>query len=203
MSVKRLLIARHGETDYNLKGLLQGRNIDAPLNETGWNQAEKISDYLTNYKADKLYSSSLQRTWQTAKPLSEKYQLQTVREKGLDEMDFGKYEGIPYMEASEELLELKTIWQSGKLNTPIPGGESPVEVFDRANDVIRRDIENRKSDTLVYILHGRLIRILLSKWLGYGMENMHKIEHQNGAVNHLVYDGGFKAIYLNKTDHLK
>lgn len=203
MSVKRLLIARHGETDYNLKGLLQGRSIDAPLNKTGWTQAEKLSSYLTNYTADKLYSSSLQRTWQTAKPFSEKHQLETVREKGLDEMDFGNYEGIPYMEASDDLKELKLIWQSGSLNTPIPGGESPVEVFERANDVIRRDIENRNSDTLVYVLHGRLIRILLSKWLGYGLENMHKVEHQNGAVNHLVYDDGFKAVYLNKTDHLK
>lgn len=203
MSVKRLLIARHGETDYNLKGLLQGRSIDAPLNKTGWTQAEQLSRYLTNYSADKLYSSSLQRTWQTAKPFSDKFKLETVREKGLDEMDFGKYEGIPYMEASDELKELKLIWQSGSLNTPIPGGESPVEVFERANDVIQRDIENRNGDTLVYVLHGRLIRILLSKWLGYGLENMHKIEHQNGAVNHLVYDDGFKPVYLNKIDHLK
>ena len=203
MSVKRLLIARHGETDYNLKGLLQGRSIDAPLNQTGWSQAGKLSDYLTNYSVDKAYCSSLQRTWQTAKPFSDKIKLETVRDKGLDEMDFGKYEGVPYEDASDELKELKMIWESGSLHTPIPGGESPIEVFERANDVIQRDVEKSKSDTLVYFLHGRLIRILLSKWLGYGLENMHKIEHQNGAVNHLVYENGFRAVYLNKTDHLR
>ncbi|PKD45193.1 histidine phosphatase family protein [Rhodohalobacter barkolensis] len=203
MSVKRLLIARHGETDYNQKGLLQGRSIDAPLNETGWIQAGKLSDYLTNYPADHLYSSSLQRTWQTAKPYSQKLKLETLQEKGLDEMDFGKYEGIPYLDASADLKELQEIWQSGDVNTPIPGGESPVEVFERANSVFHQVIESTREDTLVFILHGRLIRILLSKWLGYGLKNMHKIEHQNGAINHLVYDGEFRAVYLNKTDHLK
>lgn len=202
MSVKRLLIARHGETDYNLKGLLQGRGIDAPLNETGWSQAERLADYLSNYNAGLIVSSSLQRTWQTASPYGRKVNLGTRQERGLDEMDFGIFEGRPYPEASGALDELKTTWQAGELSIPIPGGESPLDVYNRANDVVQSLFDNDEAETVVLVLHGRLIRILLSEWLGYGLKNMHKIEHQNGAVYQLVYNGEFKPVYLNKTEHL-
>jgi broad specificity phosphatase PhoE len=49
MSEIRLFIARHGETEYNRKGLMQGRGIDAPLNETGIKQAEALAGYLKRY----------------------------------------------------------------------------------------------------------------------------------------------------------
>lgn len=202
MSEKRLLIARHGETDYNRRGLLQGRGIDAPLNETGWTQAGKLAEYLGNYNAGTILSSSLQRTWQTAEPYGQKLRIDTRREKGLDEMDFGIFEGQPYAEASEELNQLKESWQAGDTTRVIPGGESPRDVFDRANDVVQPLIDSIKAEVLVLVLHGRLIRILLSEWLGYGLENMHLIEHQNGAVYQLVYNGDFNPVYLNKTDHL-
>jgi broad specificity phosphatase PhoE len=202
MIEKRLLIARHGETDFNKKGLLQGRGIDAPLNAIGRKQAELLAGYFSGYRTGLIASSSLQRTWQTAEPLSRRAELETQRKGGLDEMDFGEFEGRPYRDAADELEVLKKTWQSGELHVRIPGGESPAEVFDRANETVESLIDSTESDTLTLFLHGRLIRILLSKWLGYGLENMHKIEHQNGAVYQLVYNGRYHPVYLNKTDHL-
>jgi broad specificity phosphatase PhoE len=202
MNKTSLIIARHGETDYNRQGLLQGRGIDAPLNETGLRQAKSISDYLVNYDANSLVSSSLKRTIQTAEPIGRSKALEVVPEGALDEMDFGDYEGIEYIKVSEELQELQQAWQGGKLDLPIPGGESPLQVFERANTAVMRFIETYRGKHLILILHGRLIRILLSEWLGFGLKNMHKIEHQNGALYHLVYNGRFEPLYLNKTDHL-
>jgi probable phosphoglycerate mutase len=64
-------------------------------------------------------------------------------------------------------------------------------------------MESTGEETIAVVIHGRLIRILLSEWLGLGLRNMHKIDHQNGSVNQLVYKNGrFEAVYLNKTDHL-
>jgi broad specificity phosphatase PhoE len=202
MIEKRLLIARHGETDFNKKGLLQGRGIDAPLNATGRRQAEQLAGYIGGYETGLIASSSLQRTWQTAEPLSLKTTLTTLQREGLDEMDFGDFEGRPYLDAADELELLKKSWQSGELSVPVPGGESPAEVFDRANEEVMALLKGSQADTVVLFLHGRLIRILLSKWLGYGLENMHKIEHQNGAVYQIVYNGRYRPVYLNKTDHL-
>jgi len=203
MSEIRLFIARHGETDFNKKGLLQGRGIDAPLNETGQKQARAISEYLKQYNASYLVSSSLKRSWQTALPVEERTELETLKIEDLDEMHFGKFEGVPYNEASAELNELHNAWVSGNVLKPIPQGESPKEVYDRANAAVEQLIEKYRDGVMILILHGRLIRILLSSWLGYGLNNMHKIEHQNGALYQIVYNGSFKPVYLNKTDHLQ
>ncbi len=202
MNKTSLIIARHGETEYNRQGLLQGRGIDAPLNETGLRQAESISGYLAGYDAQTLVSSSLKRSIQTAEPIGKSKELEVVSESALDEMDFGDYEGVEYIKVAEELRVLQEAWQGGKLDQPIPGGESPLEVFERANSAVTRFIDANRGKHLILILHGRLIRILLSEWLGFGLKNMHKIEHQNGALYHLVYGGRFEPMYLNKTDHL-
>ncbi|PWN06268.1 histidine phosphatase family protein [Rhodohalobacter mucosus] len=198
----RLFIARHGQTDYNRRGLLQGRGIDAPLDETGFRQADLLSTYLSGYDTDGLYSSSLVRTWQTAEPLRKAKKMDIVREKDLDEMHFGEFEGKPYLDAARELDNIQKFWKRGDLDVPVPGGESPRQVFDRANAAFHDIVRKFSGTSLVMILHGRLIRILVSEWLGMGLKNMHKIEHQNAGINQLVYDGSFKAVYLNKTDHL-
>jgi probable phosphoglycerate mutase len=198
----RIFIARHGETDYNKKGLLQGRGIDAPLNEAGFRQAEMLSDYLSGYDADQLVSSSLTRTWQTAEPLRKAKKLQVLKETDLDEMDFGEFEGKPYMDAAEELDNIQSFWKRGELDVPIPGGESPRQVFERANNAFHHILGTFSGSNLMLVLHGRLIRVLISEWIGLGLKNMHKVDHQNGAVNQLVYDGSFRSVYLNKTEHL-
>lgn len=198
----RIFIARHGQTDYNKRGLLQGRGIDAPLNETGFRQADQLSSYLNGYDADALFSSSLVRTWQTAEPLRKAKNLDIVRETDLDEMDFGDFEGKPYLDAAKELDNIQNFWKRGELDVPVPGGESPRQVFNRANSAFHDIVDKFSGNNLMMILHGRLIRILVSEWLGMGLKNMHKIEHQNAAINQLVYDGSFRAVYLNKTDHL-
>ena len=204
MSNIRLFIARHGETDYNIKGLLQGRGINAPLNEIGRNQAGLLAGYLKNYPSDKLISSSLKRSYQTAQFVQKENGLEIEQNPELDEMHFGEFEGKPFREIDREIKELDAAWRSGNVSQKIPGGESPQETFDRANRAVRSYIDKIKQGTLTFVIHGRLIRILLSEWLGYGLKNMHLIEHNNGGVNKLVYDNGnFEPVYLNKTDHLK
>ena len=150
-----------------------------------------------------IVSSGMIRTIETARPLSEKI-LQPIHSfSELDEMDFGDLEGQKTTNIKKELENLHNAWAKGDVHIPIPGGESPVEVYERADGRIRNLLNKGDNQTKVFFLHGRLIRILLSKWLGYGLENMHKIEHQNGAINHILKNHvSFNVVYLNKTDHL-
>jgi broad specificity phosphatase PhoE len=69
---KKLFLIRHGETDYNLNHLMQGRGIDAPLNETGELQALAVAEYLERYDIDHVISSSMLRARQTAGAISKK-----------------------------------------------------------------------------------------------------------------------------------
>lgn len=199
----RLLVARHGETEYNRNGLLQGRGIDAPLNETGRAQAAKLAVYFKPCNADLVISSSLKRAVETAEPISVQKNLPLNPDKRLDEMDFGNLEGSRVSEVNGELDRIHTAWKMGETGLRIPGGESPEEVLERAEEAVHPILKDQNSGTIIMILHGRLIRILLSVWLGLGLKNMYKIEHQNAAVNELVFDGNkFEAVYLNRVDHL-
>lgn len=203
MSQIHVFIARHGETEFNRNGMLQGRGIDAPLNDTGRSQAQRLADYLINYEPTSIISSSLTRAWQTASFYEEKTDLTIQKNKDLDEMDFGDFEGVNMKEIANELDNLQKGWKSGDVSLKIPGGESPEEVFGRADAAARSYINGADSQTIMLFIHGRLIRVLLSEWLGYGLKNMHKVEHRNGAVNHLILkNGSFEPVYLNKTDHL-
>lgn len=203
MKYTRLFLVRHGETDYNRKGMMQGRGIDAPLNETGRNQANLVANILEPEGAEGIVSSGMIRAIETARPLSEKLSKPIHSFSELDEMNFGDFEGQKSVNIKKELQDLHNAWASGEVDKPIPGGESPVEVYERADGRIRSLLNQGDNQTKVFFLHGRLIRILLSKWLGYGLENMHKIEHQNGAINHILKNHvSFNVVYLNKTDHL-
>jgi len=204
MSHIDLFIARHGETEFNRKGMLQGRGIDAPLNKTGQMQAEQLAGYLINYDQGSILSSTLTRAWQTASYYEKLANRKVQKVKDLDEMDFGDYEGVSMNEILHELNNLQNRWKKGDVSLRVPGGESPADVFDRADAAARSYLKETNSKTVMMFVHGRLIRILLSEWLGYGLQNMDEIEHRNGGVNHLIFkNGSFEPVYLNKTNHLE
>ncbi len=198
----RLLIARHGETDYNKDGLLQGRGIDAPLNATGMSQATELAKYIEQYPVTYIGSSSMIRAYETAEYYADDTDMNIIQHAGLDEMDFGEFEGKPYAEVVEELEPIDKAWRNGEVRLQLPGGESPAEVFERANEVFQSLLSEAEGSHLFVVAHGRLLRILLSEWLGYGIKNMDRIHHDNCGVNQIIWsDGEFRAEYLNKTNY--
>ncbi|CAI8417620.1 MAG: histidine phosphatase family protein [Rhodothermaeota bacterium MED-G12] len=206
-----LYLIRHGQTDYNASQRFQGRGIDAELNEVGRKQAEAVARYFEgdSMTIDRLYCSSLKRTAQTAGPLAYAQNLQITSSPDLDEMDFGSLEGAYVADHLPYLRELQEQWRSGQTSIPVHEGEHPEQVYSRANeyvhDVVLRgyESEGRRPEKVVLVVHGRLIRILLSVWLGYGLEQMDEIEHSNGAIYEIGWDGrGFTPIQLHITEHL-
>jgi len=202
-SVTNIFVARHGETEYNRTGRMQGRGIDMPLNETGRLQARAISDYLKDKSIDYIFSSSLMRSMETAEIIAWSMRMKYTAFPELDEMDFGKFEGKPSEKITEELEQVHKTWQQGDTDFVIEGGESPQmvqsRVVPRANAILRE----HEGSTLLFVLHGRLIRILLTSWLGRDLSQMHRIKHSNGALYHLRKNAdSFEVGYLNKLDHL-
>lgn len=204
MNAKTLFFARHGETDYNKNRLLQGRGINASLNSNGFFQAELLAGYLSKYQLESVISSSLKRSHETAELLSNRINVDILQKDDLDEMHFGEFEGAAFSEVGEDLKYFQREWANGNTDLKLPGGESPRDVYLRVSSCIHSIISENRHTHYAFIVHGRLIRILLSEWLGYGLNNMQRINHSNGAVNKLVMGSG-KYIcvgYLNKTDHL-
>jgi len=194
---------RHGETDFNKNQLIQGRGIDMPLNQKGRQQAKAVARLLKPYRIDKIIGSSLIRSQETAKLIRNgKTTFEFYKE--IDEMDFGEIEGLPFHQIKEKISTIHSKWTEGYVEFKCPGGgESPREVFERANKKILEILTKSSEESIAFVIHGRLIRILLSEWLGHGLANMHTIQHSNGGVNHLSWDGQkFKAVSLNQVAHL-
>lgn len=201
--MKHVFIIRHGQTDVNKDNIIQGRGVNAPLNDLGHMQARAILKALKHFPIRKIVTSSLHRTWQTAAPLVQTFGSAHESHSDLDELDFGEFEGKKFTAIRQPLDAIHAQWEAGHVDLAIRGGESPLEAFARADGRVQQMLRTSRESHIAFILHGRLIRILLSEWLGLGLRNMHKIEHQNGAVNHLRWENGkFEAVELNKTDHL-
>ncbi|RNC79940.1 MAG: histidine phosphatase family protein [Balneola sp.] len=201
--MKQVYFIRHGETDNNKNRLLQGRKINASINEKGREQAKAIADALADVPIKKIVTSSLVRAIETAEPLMISKNLDSDQYEELDEMSFGDWDGRPFSEVISPIKAVQEAWIAGETNTQIPGGESPEEVFERAGKKVIHILNTAEEQYLAFIVHGRLIRILLSKFLGFGLQNMHLIKHSNGAINHLTWDGDkFEAVKLNSTEHL-
>lgn len=201
--MKHVFIIRHGETDNNKFHRLQGRGIDASINQAGEEQANAIAEALEAFPIQKVVTSSLIRTLETATPLIEQSNSKVERYKELDEMSFGDFEGCYFKDVKVQIHEVNEQWMEGNVDAEIPGGESPRQVFKRAGAKIIEVLENSEEEYIVFLVHGRLIRILLSEFLEKGLKNMHLIKHQNGSINHLTWNGsGFEAVELNKIDHL-
>lgn len=201
--MKQLFIIRHGETDVNKAGMIQGRSIDAPINNLGHQQASAIVEALESFSVQKIVTSSLLRTHQTAEPLAKKLNLTFKQYKDLDEIDFGELEGKEFSTIEEKIDSIHHKWSCGDLDCCASGGESPKKVYERANKCVQKILSTSPEQRIAFFIHGRLIRILLSEWLGHGLKNMHLIEHQNGAINILNWEKGeFEAVDLNNVEHL-
>ena len=178
MSSKKIYIVRHGQTDYNLKHVVQGGGIDSCLNQNGVNQAHAFYESNNHIKFDKVYYTGLKRTKQSvAKFLNDGIPHEAVPD--LNEISWGKYEGVP-MDHSENEYYLNMIsrWSQGDLDHCIERGESPNIAAKR----LKRGIEHvlkQEDKTILICMHGRAMRILLCILFSYDLKYMDLFEHQN------------------------
>lgn len=183
-------------------GIVQGRGINASLNEKGRHQAEMFYKCYRHIPFEKVYTSTLNRTKESVEKFI-KNGIPHEEHAGLDEISWGVYEGL---EASiERNTYLKSIireWNSGNTSLKIEGGESPEDVASRQVDVINRFNEAEEKNILV-CMHGRAIRVLLCQLMGYPLLEMDKFGHDNLGLYILTYEnGGYRIEMANSTRHL-
>ena len=204
MQTTHIFIARHGETEYNRTNRIQGRGINESLNKTGRMQARAISEVLSDKQIARVFSSSLNRSKETAQIIADQLELDIHSYPELDEMDFGIIEGRPISEVGDHLNQLHNHWKSGNITFALDRGESPEEVLRRVTKCMDTVLREHNGQSMLFVLHGRLIRVILSHWLGYGLREMHCVEHQNGSLYHMqLYDKEIKPVFLNEVSHLE
>ena len=193
MSQTQLFLVRHGQTDYNLKHIVQGRGVNTDLNETGSKQAAALANRFSTIDLDVIYSSPLNRAMQTAKAVLErKGDMPFHTDVDLEEMSWGVHEGKPTgHELSDVFEEMRSRWGAGEYDFALEGGESITEVQTRGIAAIDRIVDKHLGQSVLVVTHGRFLRVILASLLTeYGLKRMEELTHSNTGVNHLVSDDG-------------
>jgi probable phosphoglycerate mutase len=201
---KTFYFIRHGQTDLNLKGIVQGRGVDSPLNENGIKQAQAFYDTYKNIPFDKIYTSTLIRTHQTVAPfLKDGIPMEQLI--GLDEISWGIYEG---QTQTEEILtgfdKVVSSWRNNDLDLAIEVGESPNTLVTRQKEAIEYMLQQPEEETILVCMHGRALRVMLCHLTNVPVCNMDDFPHTNTALYKLEYsDNEFAIVDHYNVKHLE
>lgn len=194
-----IYIIRHAETEYNRKGIIQGSEVDSDINSLGDQQANSFFEYYKNISFDKIYVSALKRTYQTIERFT-KIGIPYEKIKEFNEISWGINQGKS--DDLEDYSKLIGTWLSGDLDNKFEQGESPNQMSKRLEKGFNKVLDDNH-DTVLLCIHGRALRILLSKIIDKDLTKMDKYIHSNTGLYILEYkDGNFDILGRNLRDHL-
>ena len=206
----RLLLVRHGETNWNKESRFQGIR-DIPLNDNGRSQGQKVSTFLQDIPIDFAVSSSMLRPKETAEIILEQHpgvELETISE--LIEICHGLWEGMLESEIEAEYAELLQQWKVKPETVQMPEGENLQQVWDRGvaawNKIVEKYSNTEIPQTGLVVAHDAINKVILCYLLGLKPDNFWNIKQGNCAVSVIDYPQGAagKPVLqaINITTHL-
>lgn len=201
---KNIYIIRHGQTEYNRKGVVQGSDIDADLNDMGRQQVQAFYNAFAHIHFNKIYTSRLRRTKQTVQPF--------VKNKGIDiesllelnEMSWGHQEGKDIYAVGGMYKKMTAEWSSGNLDFKVDGGESPKQVFTRLQKAMNYIMSKENENTILICIHGRALRIMNCLLRNLPLTRMDEFPHDNLCLYLWEYQNQtFTPVKENYQEHLK
>ncbi|MCY7411180.1 MAG: histidine phosphatase family protein [Chitinophagales bacterium] len=198
----QLYIIRHGETDFNKQGILQGRGVNPGLNELGKKQAALFFEKYKSENFEIIYTSSLKRTHDSVASFIEKG-IPWEQHAELDEISWGIFEGkVASHEFKMQYRDLLYQWQNGNLDAKPENGESPNEVSARQKKFIDY-ILSKPEEKILIAMHGRALRIFLPTMLQQDLKMMDEYPHHNLTLYKVIFNStNFSIDLFNNMDHL-
>ncbi|ARS35530.1 histidine phosphatase family protein [Pontibacter actiniarum] len=194
MSIKKVYLIRHGQTDYNLQSIVQGSGVDSHLNDTGQRQAALFFEHYKDVPFDKVYTSTLQRSIESVQGFID-LGITHERHAGLNEINWGTREGSRVTPEEDAYYHgILQTWCDGETGVCIEGGESPDLVFERQKPFIELMLSRPEEETILICMHGRAMRILLCQLLRYPLRCMDEFQHKNLCLYQLNYTGSMFSV---------
>ncbi len=194
-----IYLVRHGLTDWNIEGKIQG-HTDIPLNTEGKNQAQELAKELRQIKFDKVYSSDLLRAKQTAEIISLEHKLEVETSMALRERNYGPYEGHQHDILEEIDRIMDKLEEKEKYSyRHHPGMESDGEIASRFLIYLKGIIVENPGKKILIVSHGGVIRHSLIKLGFYPYKGYLKID--NLAYAKIESDG--MNFFLKETKGIK
>ena len=182
----RLLLVRHGETDWNAAGRIQGCT-DTPLNARGRAQAAALTEKLrSSERAEALYTSPLRRAAETAEIIGSALGLRPEPVEALREISFGVWEGCSWAEIQRRWPEDFAYCEADRLNRAPPGGESYARLMARACPAVER-LRRAPGGTAIAVCHSAVIRAVLCALRGISIgDGYATLRIKNSSVTELA-----------------
>lgn len=198
----RIYLIRHGQTDWNAQGKIQG-STDIELNETGRWQAACLARGMERRPVGQIFSSRLKRALETAQIIGDSQGVKVETVEGLREVDFGEWEGLTWKEIEQKYPNEYKLWWENPAGIAPPGGETREELHRRSADVVEWILAHARRD-LAVVLHGGIMAYVVE----YLMRNSRKdkaIIVENASITTLEYDADRQTVRLvekNDISHL-
>jgi broad specificity phosphatase PhoE len=198
-----IILARHGETDWNKGEVFRGR-ADVDLNERGLQQAELLGRYLGAEKIDLIYASPLKRAAQTAAAIARFQKVEVNTVENLIDFDYGEWQGLPSAEVQEKYPELYRDWLETPEQVRIPGGESLAGLRNRVMPFVEDAVTRCREGKIALVSHRVVLKVLVCALLGLENDHFWNIRLDTAAITRFVYNGGRVILTEhNNTSYLK
>ena len=203
MRPMRLILVRHGETDWNAARRFQGQ-ADIPLNRTGQRQAAAVARVLRCDAVHAIIVSDMRRAQETARVIAAPLQLTVDPDPRWREMGFGDWEGLTYDVLQHRHPKMLAAWHDDPLQVAPPNGETLTQVADRVRDAWHDLRATYADQTVVLVGHGGPLRVLLCLALGLPPEAHWQFAIDPASLSELsVYGQGATLMRLNDTAHMR
>ncbi len=199
----RLIVVRHGETQYNISNRITGQS-DVPLSPLGERQAELVGAYLAHEKIDVVVASDLKRARVTAQAIAHPHGLAVLDDADLREIAMGEWEGHNTEEITALFADSQVKWRADATNYAIPGGgENLTQVHARIARAVKRWQTQYPDATVVWATHGGFIGLLACHMLGLDISRRWQFRHDNASITEFWLKSDRVILArLNETAHL-
>jgi len=199
----RILLVRHGETEWNRVERFRG-SADIPLNENGLRQAELLTRRIAaEWKPVAVYTSPLSRAIKTGEAIAKLCQLPVQIHPGLSDVNYGEWLGLTPEEVKKRWPELYERWRTRPETLHFPGGESLDERQRIGVSAVKGIAERYPGETVVCVGHTVINRLIILGLLGLDKSYFWRIKQDNCALNVIEKKGDiFICSTLNETGHL-
>lgn len=202
MPTSRLILIRHGETEWNREGRMQG-HLDSPLTVLGRSQALAAGLYLKRLNCDGLIHSDLGRARETARLIATTSGLKGRADPRLRERCLGIMEGLTKAQFRESHPQWFHTYEARDADFVIPGGESLQQVFDRTRQCLQSLASAFDGATLAVVTHGGILDAAYRMATGCALEAPRRFPILNASLNRISYHGEWRLDDWADITHLE
>jgi len=189
VSSTEFILARHGETEWNTRGVMQG-HLDSPLTPTGIEQAQILGRRIARIRPDHIYSSDLGRAHETAKIITRYYPKPIHLEPGLREKNIGIFQSHDWRTIKQKFADVYRDFAAADPDYAIPDGESYNQFIRRLVTALEQIAVRHPGEQILIVSHGGIVSAFFRHILGIPLSAPRRYRLKNTSITRIILENG-------------